>query len=231
MNLTLLEVMSASCAVHRTNNGFIKTNDARVSEGLVPNSKIMYDFLLGTDKPEKNKAINERVKVTDADITKATEIIEYLKGLSFKALERNLTAFETNVLKLVTTSGEVSKDQIGIAASLPKVFENKLDQDKWAIREAELVETSDYVGTQKSRCQLDNLTVENVRMIQSVGSYLVCCSQDNRNIVKFFSPDERLTPENVGSTINITAFVKSHQVSDFHGGKETMVNRVKFEGE
>lgn len=225
MNLTLLEVISASCAVHRVNKGFIKTNDPGVSQGLVPNSKIMYDYLLGNGN-EKSKFLQERIEITAGDTVKAEQIIDYLKGLSFKALERNLTDFESNVLKLVT-SDEIAKEQIGIAASLPKVFENKKAQDIWAERESELAESSEFVGELNKRNEFDDIYIENVRLIGSVGSYLVCCSL-NGNIIKFFSSDGRLTENAVGKTVSIAAYVKSHQVSKYHGGKETMVNRVRI---
>jgi hypothetical protein len=226
VNLTLEEVISASCAVHRKNGGFVKTSDPRVSQGLAPNSKLMYDFLLGTYDENSRKNIRKLIQVNESDIERARDIIEYLKGLSFKALERNLTSFESNVLKLVT-SHEISKEQIGIAASLPKVYENKLDQDRWADRESELARSSEFVGELRKRCEFNDLVVENVRHIASVGSNLVCCSKDD-NIIKFFNAnDNRLTGDAVGAKINLVAYVKAHQVSKYHGGKETMVNRVK----
>jgi hypothetical protein len=60
-----------------------------------------------------------------------------------------------------------------------------------------------------------------------VGSSLVCCSENGKNIVKFFVDiNEKKLVE--GETIKLQGFVKSQQVSNFHNGKETMVNRIKF---
>lgn len=227
MSFTVNEVLAASCAIHRMNNGFIKSHDVHNEEGLVPNSKLLYNHFLGTHQNGEKKATRQVVTVTEKDYLEATEIVDYLSGLSFKAMERDLTGFESNVLKLIT-SEYVGKEQIGIAASLPKVFYNKQKQDIWTVREAELAESSDYLGTLHKRCEFKDCVVENVRYIASVGSSLVCCSKDN-SIIKFFANDSKdLTSMLVGSTISFKAYVKSQGVSKFHGGKETMVNRVAF---
>lgn len=219
---TVKEVISAACAVHRINKGFIKTADARPDEGIVANSSFLYNHFLGTHN--KKTGTNERklVDVTIVDESQADDIMEYLKGLTFKAMERDLTDFEKNVLKLVTAD-EVGKDKIGIAASLPKVYANKQSADVWAEREATLSGTSEYVGTVGKRSNI-TITIENVRYISSVGSKLICGSVDGKHIVKFFNND--ITNE-VGTTITIGAYVKGHSVSDYHHGKETMVNRIK----
>ena len=65
-------------------------------------------------------------------------------------MERDLTEFELNVLKFVTTD-VAGKEKIGIAASLPKVFYNKMDSDTWEDRERELGRTSEFVGELHSR--------------------------------------------------------------------------------
>lgn len=227
MSFTVNEVLAASCAIHRMNNGFVKSHDVHNEEGLVPNSKLLYNHFLGTHVKGDNKPVRQVVKINESDYKQAGDIVDYLSGLSFKAMERDLTDFEKNVLKLIT-SEYVAKDQIGIAASLPKVYLNKLSQDTWTERESELSASSEYVGKLHTRCTFTDLVVENIRYISSVGSSLICCSNDG-NIIKFFINDSKdLTNLAVGSTINIKAYVKSQDESKYHGGKETMVNRVAF---
>ena len=68
------------------------------------------------------------LSITEEDREMARTIIDYLKGLSFKAIERELTDFERNVLKLVTGEN-IEKDKIGIASSLPKVYYNKIEDE------------------------------------------------------------------------------------------------------
>ena len=123
MGLQILEVLSASCSAYALNKGFIKKDDIRFDkkyEGKSSNSDLLYSHFYSESK----------LDITEKDSDLAVEIIDYLKGLSFKAIERELTDFERNVLKLVT-SDTIKKDQIGISASLPKVYLNKLEQDRW----------------------------------------------------------------------------------------------------
>lgn len=217
------EVISAACSAHRLNNGFIKSQAFDMKEGQVPNSKLLYRHFLGAFDKKQNKNVRQLLTITDADKNLAAEIIDYLKGLSFKAMERDLTDFESNVLKLVSADS-IDKSQIGIASSLPKVYYNKQKQDDWATREQDLARKSEYVGTVGKRSNFF-VKVENIRHISSVGSNLYCTTvRDTSNIVKFFGNADI----NVGDTVELGAYVKGQTVSDYHGGKETMVNRIKI---
>lgn len=216
MKFPVLEIVSAAVAIHRFNGGFIKSSS--MPGDKQPNSKLLYSFFLDSNnKPDV--AINEQ------DTKTALEIIEYLKGLGFKAIERKLTDFESNVLKLITAE-EAGKESIGIAASLPKVYQNKVDQDAWTDRETELADNSDYEGVLHKRGNFV-LTIENIRYIPSTGSHLFCTASENNNIVKFFSDNHR-SDLKVGDVIHVAGYIKSHQVSQYHGGKETMINRIKY---
>lgn len=210
----ITELMAVACAAHRV-NGFVKKHEARPHDESpsIANSSMLYSHFYD----------DQKLDITECDRLQAFEVIEYLKGLSFKALERELTDFEQNVLKLVT-SDMTDSGSLGIAASLPKVYQNKVDQDSWEMRERELSQASEYAGDLKQRDDFD-LVIENVRYIKTTGAYLYCCSvHGTKNIVKFFSEYEM---GQVGSQLQVTAFVKSHAVSKYHGGKETMINRIK----
>jgi|TARA_R110001592_G_scaffold309922_3_gene584454 hypothetical protein len=215
MGLQILEVLSASCSAYALNKGFIKKDDIRFDkkyEGKSSNSDLLYSHFYSESK----------LDITEKDSDLAVEIIDYLKGLSFKAIERELTDFERNVLKLVT-SDTIKKDQIGISASLPKVYLNKLEQDRWTDRENVLARTSEKIGTLHQREEYSAL-IEFVRYIPRTMSYIVTCSVDNKHILKFFH-DKKV---DVDSIINIKGFVKSQNKGRFHNGFETIINRVKI---
>jgi hypothetical protein len=205
------EVVAVACAVDRV-NGFIKKSDVYGTD-MKPNVHFLYEHFCN----------NETTVFTSYDSDLAEEIIHYLKGLSFKALERKLTDFETNVLNFVS-SETVGKEQLGIAASLPNVYRNKLEADTWTLREAELARTSDYVGDVGKRGEF-TAKIENLRYIAKTASYLVSCSVDDKHILKFFSGS---ASGKVGDTVQITGFVKSHSVSTYSNAKETMINRIKI---
>ena len=143
-----LNVIEVACAAHRKNKGFIKSG--MQDEGVTPNSAMLYSHFLGKLNKEIGKHEYKKLKVTPQDQTTAVEVIDYLTGLSFKALERKLTDFEHNVLSVIT-SETIGKESIGIAASLPKVYLNKQLQDIWADRENELARVSEYVGKTRER--------------------------------------------------------------------------------
>lgn len=215
MELNLLEVLSASCSAYSKNNGFIKKDQVRFDkkyEGKLSNSDLLYSHFYSPDK----------LDITEKDTDLAIEIIDYLKGLSFKAIERELTDFERNVLKLVT-SQNIQKDQIGISASLPKVYLNKLEQDRWTDRENVLSRTSEKIGTLHQRETFDAI-IEFSRFIPRTMSYIVTCSVDDKHILKFFH-DKKL---DIGTTVNVTGFVKSQNKGKFHNGFETIINRIKI---
>ena len=210
------DVMSASVSAHRLNRGFIKKDQIRLDseyEGAISNAQLLYRHFFQ----------NETLDITDNDRNTASEIIDYLKGLSFKAIERKLTDFEKNVLSIVT-SPTIIKQQIGIAASLPKVYYNKLEQDDWSSRELELSRTSVALGKLRERSNFV-AKVEFNRYIPKTMSYLVTASVDNKSILKFFSDKKQV----LGKEINISGYVKSQSEGRYHSGMETIINRIKIE--
>jgi hypothetical protein len=210
----IIEVIAVAAAVDRI-NGFVKKSDVGFTNNeKKPNVHFLYEHFCN----------NEKTEYTSSDLELAEEIIHYLKGLSFKALERKLTDFETNVLNFVG-SETVGKDQLGIAASLPNVYRNKLEADTWTSREAELARTSDYIGAVGKRSEF-TAKIENVRFIAKTESYLISCSVEDKNILKFFSG---VKTGNVGDTVKLTGFIKSQGVSSYSNAKETMINRIKVE--
>ena len=209
------EVLSVSAAAHRINEGFIKKDQVRFDEkhkNKTCNSDLLYNHFYR----EK-----EKLQVLEKDIDLAEIIIDYLKGLSFKAIERELTDFEKNVLKLVS-SEHIEKDKIGISASLPKVYLNKIEQDAWTDRENILSATSTAQGILHERGTFD-VVVEFCRYIPRTMSYLVTTSIDNKHILKFFH-DKHFK---VGSKIKIDGYVKSQGRGKYHNGQETIINRIK----
>lgn len=213
-NFKLEDVMAVSCAIHRLNNGFIRKDAVRLDkkyEGKKANSDMLYDYFLQ----------GKTVELIDEDKQFSSEVIDYLKGLSFKAIERKLTEFETNVLSLVSST-TLDKTKLGIASSLPKVYFNKLEQDEWSDRETQLSRTSQPVGELHTRNQFDAV-VEFIRYIPKTMSYLVTCSVDDKHILKFFT-EKKLNK----GPIQVEGYVKSQAKGRYHAGQETIINRINI---
>lgn len=216
-----VEVVAASAAIFQK-HGFHKK---RNPDGNKPSSARLYQYFM---KPEDSDIV-----VTDAHRELAQDIILYFKGLTFKAIERKLSDFEANVLKAISkdtipaASRDDSPANIGIVASLPKVYNDKLKQEQWADREAELARTSEYVGLERKFLNM-HMRVENVRHLKDrfEEKILVCGSLEGKNVVKFFLDKRFSKCFNVGELVEVRGAVKAHQVSKYSGGKETMINRV-----
>jgi hypothetical protein len=215
MEYPVTDVIAVSCAIQRINGQFIKKGHD--TEERKSNSSYLY----------KHFCEGIRVDVIDEDRKEASEVIEYLQGLGFKALERNLTDFEKKVLTFVT-SGTTDKGSLGIAASLPNVHQNKVRSDTWTDRERQLGFTSKYQGNAQNRCTFV-ATVEFLKWIPATDSYLVTCSIDDKHLLKFFKPGFGNDVPVVGNTYNIAGYVKPHNKNKFTGFEETMINRVKID--
>ena len=80
----------------------------------------------------------------------------------------------------------------------------------------------------KAKISEFDVVIENVRYLSRKESYLICASESGKNIIKFFVPERRLDDIAEGDTIKLTGYIKKQEVSKYHGGSETVINRVKF---
>jgi hypothetical protein len=218
------DVIAVSCAAHRFNGGFLSKDSIRFdkkAEGKRANSDLLYAHFLDP-KDLKFKNALPKLKVIKEDLAMADDVIDYLKGLSFKAIERKLTDFESNVLRVVN-SEHIDKTQLGITSSLPKVYFNKIEQDNWTDRELELSRTSNELGELHTRGTFD-AKVEFVRYIPRTMSYLITCSVKDQHILKFFHAKNI----KLESQIRVDGYIKSQGKGKFHNGIETIINRIKI---
>ena len=206
---------------HATNAG--KESNLDGNGRPIPNSARLYRQLFPSAKvSEENR---EQFEITPDVIAQAEEILHTLKAFSFKAIERPLTKFESQVLEIVNSDTITHKD-LGRIASFPNVYERKISQEAWEDRESDLARDSVWVGIPMCKFEFD-ITIENIRYLSRTDSYLICAQEDG-NIIKFFIDGSKLDDRSEGDTCKIACWVKKQEVSKYHGGQETMVNRVKF---
>ena len=165
------------------------------------------------------------VEITAKDKELAEDINSYFQGLLFKQLSGKMSDFNKKILKIINEE-QIPINEFGLVASLPKAFYNAKKWDKAAEVERALADVSDYVGTQGKRCNFD-LEVVSTRYIPTHDCTIVTCIDEDKNVVKFFTHDFAKDSE-PGDKFEIAGFVKSHEVSKYNGGKETMINRVKL---
>jgi len=189
------------------------TNSARLYRQLFPSQKV---------DPEDR----EKIDVSEYHYEKAENILELLRGFGFIAIERSLTNFELSVLDIVGRTS-ISHKELGRVASFPNVYERKVSQEIWEERESRLAKSSDYIGELHCKSHFD-IVIENIRYLSRTKSYLICASESHKNIVKFFIPETNIGNIKEGDSIKLTGWIKKHEVSNYHGGKETMLKRINF---
>ena len=228
----LQDLLTLSCAVTRANKGYIKKDAViekdkdEVSKKL-PNLFIMANYMNIEKYSTKTydntiKKYYKNFEVLEEDSNEVDRMIRYFKGLSMKAIKRNISDFESSILAMIGKE-YVSYKDIGIIASLPNVYANGQKQKEFNKLEKQLGKTSEHIGTLRERGQFD-LEVIYVKYIWRSNSYLCVAKDSNNNIAKFFK-DTKLQ---VGDNIKVTAFVKDHTTGKMSGGAETYLNRVKI---
>ena len=188
-----------------------------VNYGTVTNKTIIQTHLGLLD--EKRMVFVDYVTEECADI--AEKIIQYYKGLTFKAMGNKINDFEQKVLGLINCK-LVDQRDIGIIASLPKAYFRAVKRDATDAMMRKLSTTSIHIGTQGEDVE-GTINILNCSFIQRLQCHVVNAEM-NGNIVCFFT---KHPAEHWGDTCEIKGKVKRHQTSKFHGGKETVLNYVK----
>tara|TARA_B100001057_G_scaffold498788_1_gene607031 strand:+ start:234 stop:983 length:750 start_codon:yes stop_codon:yes gene_type:complete len=228
----LQDLLTLSCAVTRANKGYIK-KDAPLDKDKdevtkkLPNLFVMANYMNIEKYSTKTydntiKKYYKNFSVLDKDSEEVERMIRYFKGLSMKAIKRNISDFESSILSMISKE-YVSYKDIGIIASLPNVYANGQKQKQFNKLEKQLGQTSEHIGTLRERGDF-NLEVVYVKFIWRSNSYLCVAKDSNDNIVKFFYN----TKIAVGEKLHITAYVKDHTKGKMSGGAETYLNRVKI---
>lgn len=157
----------------------------------------------------------------DDDLEVAQEIISYYTGLMFKAIGGKINEFEERVLEIVKADTVTAYD-IGVIASLPKSYARNVEREAVEQKQRELSDSSMHIGTVGDTVNMD-LEIMRFNFIQKLNCYVVNARCDGNLVVFFTSNNDFNGPTNV----KVRGRVKRHQVSSYHGGKETVFNYVK----
>ena len=207
----LKTVMTFAVSAHFQNGKEYKNYGSKTNKSIIQTHLGLLD--------EKRMVFVDYVTEECADI--AEQIIQYYKGLTFKAMGNKINDFEQKVLGLINCK-LVDQRDIGVIASLPKAYFRAVKRDATDTLMRKLSKSSVHVGTVGNDVN-DYITVLNCSFIQKLQCFVVNAEM-NGNIVCFFT---KHNAEIWGEGCDIKAKVKRHQTSKFHGGKETVLNYVK----
>ena len=158
----------------------------------------------------------------EEDYEVADSIISYYTGLMLKAMGATINEFEQKVLGLVKAD-KVTAGEFGIVASLPKSYFRSVERDAVEAQQRALSDDSQYVGKIGETVELA-IDVLRCNFIQKLNCHVVNARAGNDLIVFFTSNANDFNGMRCG---NIKGRVKRHQTSNYHGGKETVLNYVK----
>ena len=204
--------LAVANAIYRK-KGYVKTTEADYGDRKSNKSLVLEELA------------KENPKYAKKDVSVADEIIEHYQGLLLFRLGDQQNNFQEAVLSCIANETIRARD-IGILASLPHTYTTTIDKEARKEKEEAMASKSSFVGEVKKRNIFD-VTVEMVKPLPHKGLYIVSFMQGN-DILKHFTPSN---PEDdgivVGAKLQISAYVKDHQVNKYNGGKETIVNRIK----
>ncbi len=204
--------LAVANAIYRK-SGYVRTTEADYNERKSNKTLVIEE--LAKENPKHAKK----------DLAFADEIIEHYQGLLLFKLGETNNNFQEAVLGCIAQNTVKAKD-IGIIASLPHTYKTTLDKEARKVKEEQMASNSMFTGDVKKRNVFD-VVVEMVKPLPHKGLYIVSFMQ-GKNILKHFTPSN---PEDdgivEGASLQISAYVKDHQVNKYNGGKETIVNRIK----
>ena len=204
--------LAVANAVYRK-NGYVRTTEADYNERKSNKTLVIEELA------------KENPKYAKKDIAMADDIIDHYQGLLLFKLGETNNGFQEAVLSCIAQDTVKARD-IGILASLPHTYKTTVDKEARKAKEEKMASKSSFVGDVKKRNIFD-IVVEMVKPLPHKGLYIVSFMQGN-SILKYFTPNN---PEDdgivVGAKLQISAYVKDHQINKYNGGKETIVNRIK----
>jgi len=182
---------------------------------------VAVDKIHGYDKA-KNKLIMAEVlsgqTVADTSMVEAEEVVSLIDW----GRERKGNDFFKSLREILSLN-EVTANQFGFIACLP--FLKRQEENREAQKEelAKSTATSEWIGSEGKRGEFF-VKLTGKRYLNNYGSYLYQTITKEGNLGVFFSQKEFELAE--GDCFVMKATPKRHQISNFHGGKETMFNRV-----
>ena len=167
--------------------------------------------------------------IEDADKTAAAEAMVWLDALA-RSTGVSANSFDASMASLTVggyrkvASGMITKSDFGFVACVWATMEREVNwkkkQDDLKVASA----NSDYIGSLKKRADFF-VKLVGKNYSDNVGCYIYKVKDRKGNLGVFFSSDSDLAEVNDCFLAKMTP--KRHSVNDYHGGKETVFNRVK----
>lgn len=221
-NYTVLDALAFAIQVHEE-QGFVKSGHGtvRLAEDGETEIRILDNKTMILNK------IKQDLKPEPVYADKAKDMLDRINGkLMLKKLTSSANSFEQSLIKVL--SEDLNKFAVSLIASMPNSVEIDKRREQVNDQLAKVKHTSQFYGKKGTRYEID-VTVLDVKYIQSSDVYMVTCIHKNKDIVKFWWREQPDISDLIdGKQIVIKGTVKTHEQSKYSGAKETLVNRVKI---
>lgn len=181
---------------------------------------VLVDKVHGYDKT-KNRYTMAEMLTGNTVVNETVEPEDVVSLIDWGKEQRGSDFFVS--LRDILSKEELQASQFGFVACLPFL---KRQQEKKEAQKEELAKTtanSNWIGTERKRGEFF-VKLTNKRYLDNYGSYIYSVVTRDGDLGVFFSQNKFEIDE--GDCFVMKATPKRHQVSNYHGGKETMFNRV-----
>lgn len=188
----------------------------------VVTASICVDKKLGYDKAVNRVAMAELLSgQTAGDYTDGVEPEEVIQLLDWGREQKGSDFFRS--LRDILSKSELTASQFGFVACLPNLKRmNEGREEKRKELESQTA-NSEWIGKERKRGEFF-VKLTDKKYLNNYGSYLYNVVTREGNLGVFFNQNDLEVTE--GDCFVMKATPKRHQVSRYHGGKETMFNRV-----
>jgi len=181
---------------------------------------VLVDKVHGYDKT-KNRYTMAEMLTGNTVVNETVEAEDVVSLIDWGKEQRGSDFFVS--LRDILSKEELQASQFGFVACLPFL---KRQQEQKEAQKEELAKTtanSNWIGTERKRGEFF-VKLTNKRYLDNYGSYIYSVVTRDGDLGVFFSQNKFEIDE--GDCFVMKATPKRHQVSNYHGGKETMFNRV-----
>lgn len=214
--------LQATAAIIRV-NGYV-SKKVSAETGAKPTSEILGAWLKSPDTSTPT--------IEDADVSEAASAEAWLtKLLSDLGQIKNPDSFSQSLSHLLlggyrnVDSGFITKSDFGFVACVYPSMSREIVRKKNKDNAAADAENSEYIGTLKSRGEFF-VKLLTKQYSNQIGCYIYKIKDRKGNLGVFFSSDSSMAENGECFLAKMTP--KRHSVNNYHGGKETVFNRVKI---
>jgi len=164
------------------------------------------------------------------DSEKAQEALVWLQGKANITGYASESDFDRSMRMLTiggyrnVAPGMITKSDFGFVACVYSTMERAAGREKNKEVVKEAASTSEYIGKLKSRAEFF-VKLVGKKYSDNIGCYIYNVKDQKGNLGVFFSSDADLAKLEDCFLAKMTP--KRHSVNNYHGGKETVFNRVK----